>query len=76
MATGEFIPVVDFQCYREAGGSGSPAVQELHKALTTVGFVLLTNTGIDPVLVRQLHEAILTLMRQTHLSAAAAPIFS
>ena len=51
MATVDRIPVVDFQRYSEGGGKDDPVVRALHEAFTTVGFVFLTNTGIDPMLV-------------------------
>ena len=48
------IPVVDFQSAVSSSGEGlaaSPVVQQLHAAFTTVGFVFLTNHGIDRKLV-------------------------
>ena len=51
MATADRIPVVDFQRYREGGGKDDPIVKALHEAFTTVGFVFLTNAGVDPILV-------------------------
>ena len=51
MATVDGIPVADFKRYREGGGRDDPVVKALHEAFTTVGFVFLTNTGIDPILV-------------------------
>ena len=45
------IPVVDFEkvlsCSEGEGLASCDAVQELHSAFTTVGFVFIRNHGID-----------------------------
>ena len=45
------IPVVDFEkvlsCSKGEGLASCGAVQELHSAFTTVGFVFIRNHGID-----------------------------
>ena len=47
------IPVVDIAevLSRSEGLDGCDAVQELHSAFTTVGFVFIKNHGIDKKLV-------------------------
>ncbi len=46
------IPVVDFQALSEKGVTPDlPVVEELHSAFSTVGFVFITNHGIDRKLV-------------------------
>ena len=47
------IPVVDIAevLSRSEGLDGCDAVQELHSAFTTVGFVFIKNYGIDKKLV-------------------------
>lgn len=52
------IPIVDFQSLLrgDAGANCLPdnvAVQQLHSALTTIGFAFIVNHGIDENLVSQ-----------------------
>ena len=52
MATEGFIPVVDFKDVLSSDDlSACPQVQEIHHAFSKVGFVFLTNHGIDKELV-------------------------
>ena len=48
------IPVIDFQLIRrhlQGGGEGAGPLEMLHQAFSTVGFVYLSNHGIDEELV-------------------------
>ena len=52
MATGDSIPIVDFEVvFSRDDLSTCPQVQQLHQAFTEVGFVFIKNHGIDQMLV-------------------------
>ena len=53
MATEDCIPVVDFKEVLSAKdlSTCSQVQEELHKAFSELGFVYITNHGIDPTLV-------------------------
>ena len=52
MATGDYVPVVDLkELFSAKDLSTCPQVEEIHNAFTNVGFVFITNHGIDQKLV-------------------------
>ncbi len=55
--TGMAIPVVDFHTLSDSTpASECPVIKQLHSAFSTLGFVFITNHGIDMKLVSSPHD--------------------